>query len=254
MTGRRIDLLEHFRIDGQDGTSLVTSGKERAMLAALALRPGSLVLLGPLARSIWDYEQPDRLPHDPTQTTRTYAQRLRASTGLTIQGRDGGYVLHATPDEVDALVYLRLVSHADRLRHLGKWEDTAQTAEDAFALWQSGPPLPAIPASPVQHIWTARLQEERLALIAHYAEAAVHLGRAAETLPRLAGLVAAHPLNESLRGAQMRALYYSGRQADAILAFQDLKETLANRLGLDPTAGLRHLYELILTGKLSADG
>ena len=72
------------------------------------------------------------------------------------------------------------------------------------------------------------------------------LGRAAELVPELQALVAAHPLREGLRAALMLALYRSGRQADALAAYQEARRVLQEELGLDPGPRLRELEAAIL--------
>ena len=59
-------------------------------------------------------------------------------------------------------------------------------------------------------------------------------------------LVAAEPLRERRWGQLMLALYREGRQADALRAFQRLRMTLRDELGIDPSAALRALELAIL--------
>src|SRR6185436_13026738 len=59
-------------------------------------------------------------------------------------------------------------------------------------------------------------------------------------------LCQAHRLRERLWGQRMLALYRCGRQADALGAFQQLRATLADELGLDPGGELRRLETAIL--------
>src|SRR4029453_6874505 len=69
------------------------------------------------------------------------------------------------------------------------------------------------------------------------------LGRHTELVGELAGLVAAEPLRERLRGQQMMALYRSGRHAEAFRAFQLL---LGAEHGIGPGQALQQLERLIL--------
>ena len=48
-----------------------------------------------------------------------------------------------------------------------------------------------------------------------------------------------HPLREGLRGLLMLALYRSGRQADALAAYQDARDSSCDELGLDPGQALQ---------------
>ena len=55
-----------------------------------------------------------------------------------------------------------------------------------------------------------------------------------------------HPLRERLRAQLMLALYRSGRQADALEAYQDARRALSDELGLEPSRELQELQQAIL--------
>ena len=55
-----------------------------------------------------------------------------------------------------------------------------------------------------------------------------------------------HPVREGLWSQLMRALYASGRQSDALRAFQRLRTVLARELGIEPSGELRQLEQRIL--------
>ncbi len=61
-------------------------------------------------------------------------------------------------------------------------------------------------------------------------------------------LVTADPLAERPRALLMRALYAAGRQADALTAYHEGRELLADQLGVDPSAHLEQVYLGILRG------
>ncbi|MCA1845192.1 MAG: hypothetical protein LC792_18765, partial [Actinobacteria bacterium] len=71
-------------------------------------------------------------------------------------------------------------------------------------------------------------------------------GHPAEALSVVEPLVAANPFRERLRGQQMLSLYQLGRQADALVAAQDLRRTLADELGLIPNPAIQTLENQIL--------
>ena len=71
-------------------------------------------------------------------------------------------------------------------------------------------------------------------------------GRHGELVGELEALVAAHPLRERLRGQLMLALYRSGRQAEALDAYQRARRELLDELGIEPGAELSGSSSAIL--------
>ncbi|MYW33335.1 BTAD domain-containing putative transcriptional regulator, partial [Streptomyces sp. SID2119] len=91
-----------------------------------------------------------------------------------------------------------------------------------------------------------RLDEQRLTALEEQAEVRLELGEHALVADELGDLVALHPLRERLRAAQVRALYLAGRQAAALGSYAELREQLAENLGVDPGPGLEALHRSIL--------
>src|SRR5918999_638900 len=132
----------------------------------------------------------------------------------------------------------------------------AETLVDA--LW--GDSLPVNPANALQlrvsklrralgaaaQPEATRLEELRLAATEERVELELAAGRHADLVGELEALVARHPLRERLHAQLMLALYRSGRQADALAAYQRARAALNEELGLDPSAELRELERAIL--------
>ncbi|WP_344930089.1 BTAD domain-containing putative transcriptional regulator, partial [Streptosporangium carneum] len=75
------------------------------------------------------------------------------------------------------------------------------------------------------------MEEDRLTVEEGLARCELARGRAAESASRMARLTTAHPLREEARALLMRALYESGRQADALEALRSARAHLAEELG-----------------------
>ncbi|MGH2997297.1 MAG: BTAD domain-containing putative transcriptional regulator, partial [Gaiellaceae bacterium] len=115
----------------------------------------------------------------------------------------------------------------------------------ALSLWR-GPALSDLSFEAFAAREQEGLNELRLVAVSERIEADLSLGRHAELVGELEALVAQHPLQERLRAQLMLALYRSGRQAEALLAYQDARGALVEELGLEPGQELRRLEQAIL--------
>ncbi|MFD9323571.1 BTAD domain-containing putative transcriptional regulator [Streptomyces sp. NPDC060053] len=221
------------------GTALSVPGPRlRALLAALALRPGRLTAPETLIDEVWA-EDP---PQDAPAALQALIGRLRRAVGKdSVTSAPGGYRLAATEDDVDLFVFERLVRQGDEALRRGDAPAAARTLDDALALWR-GPALADLPDR------TAATRPEALRLEATRAraEADLLLGRAREAVPRLTELVAAHPYDEPLHALLIRALRDTGREAAALAAYETARRTLADGLGADPGPQLRALHAELL--------
>ena len=77
-------------------------------------------------------------------------------------------------------------------------------------------------------------------------EADLAAGRHSELIAELQQLVTAQPMRERLHALLMLALYRAGRQADALDAYRQARDALAEQLGIEPTSELRDLERAIL--------
>ena len=72
------------------------------------------------------------------------------------------------------------------------------------------------------------------------------LGRHADIVAELESLVAEQPLRERPRELLMQAFYCSGRQAEALEAYQDARRAFVDELGVEPGRRLQELQARIL--------
>jgi hypothetical protein len=121
-----------------------------------------------------------------------------------------------------------------------------------LALWR-GPALADFTYESFAQAAIARLEEIRLAAVELRIDADLALGRHRELVGELEALVAEHPLREDLRRYLMTALYRSGRQAEALDAYQDARRALVAELGIEPGAALQELEGAILRQDASLD-
>ena len=123
--------------------------------------------------------------------------------------------------------------------------DASERLREALSLWR-GPALADFAYESFAQTAIARLEEIRLAAVELRIDADLVLGRHDGLAGELEALVAEHPLRERLRRYLMTALYRSGRQAEALDAYQDARRGLVDELGIEPSPALQELERAIL--------
>lgn len=212
-----------------DGRALELGGtKQRAVLALLALNANRVVTVDQLAEALWDGEPPD----SGRKAIQVHVSQLRKVLGRErVQTKAGGYVLGVQADELD-------LSRFEQLRDDGD-------IDAALALWR-GEPFAELAGHRFARAEGARLEELRLACLEQRIERDLAAGRHAEVVGELEALAHEHPLREHLHAQLMLALYRSGRQAEALEAYQTARSALIDELGLEPGRVLRELHQQIL--------
>ncbi|MFD7932210.1 BTAD domain-containing putative transcriptional regulator, partial [Streptomyces sp. NPDC059742] len=221
-----------------DGTPVAVGGARlRALLTALALRPGRVVPAQLLVAEVWDGDP----PADAVAALQALVARLRRALGHpAVRSAEGGYQLAAEREDVDLYRFERLV------RVGGQASDPAEAAalyEEALALWR-GPALADLPDPAAEAArWEAVRMDARRGRLA----AALAMGEAERCLPELTALCAQQPLDEPLHTLRIRALRDAGRPAEALAEYDSLRRELSDRLGTDPGPELRALHAELLT-------
>jgi DNA-binding SARP family transcriptional activator len=231
-------LLGPFEVRKDDRVLELPRKKQRALLAMLALHAGRPVSTDRLVDGLW--AQP---PKGAKHALETYVSELRKTLGReTIVTRPPGYLLDADPDQVDTHRFARLVAEARLSAPPG---ERAERLRHALALVR-GPALGDLAFEPFADGELARLTELELGAREELAAAELELGRHVEVVAGLEPLVTANPYRERLRALLMLALYRSGRQAEALAAYQDARSVLVDELGIDPGEELQELQRAIL--------
>ncbi|NNN35998.1 AfsR family transcriptional regulator [Streptomyces sp. S3(2020)] len=232
-----------------DGTPLPVGGARlRALLTVLALRPGRTVAVSLLVDEVWDGDP----PADAQGAVQALVGRLRRALGAdTVASADGGYRLVAAPDDIDLHRFDRLTGEGTRALADGDPAKAAGVLDDALALWR-GPVLADLPDRTAD---AARWETRRLDALRARHTAALALGHAHQSLPELTALCDSHPLDEPLQSLRLRALRDAGRSAEALAAYEDVRQVLAEQLGADPGPELRALHgELLRPGASGGQG
>ncbi|MEV6767246.1 BTAD domain-containing putative transcriptional regulator [Nocardia sp. NPDC051030] len=227
----------------------VGSPQRQAVLAALLLQHNHTATLAQLIDGVWGTEPPARA----AGAIRNHIADLRAvlepdraarTPPEVLVSAGDGYALRLPVGAVD------IDTTADTVRRAADAADAGDPAR-AHALLTSlrplwrGEPLAGIPG-PYAEAQRARLIERRFAVRRMRIGLDLALGRHAEVVGELASLSAENPLDEGLLAQLMTALSRSGRQAEALEAYADIRRTLIEELGVEPCPDLAALHQQIL--------
>ncbi|WP_053694600.1 AfsR/SARP family transcriptional regulator [Streptomyces sp. WM6372] len=241
----RYAILGTAQASRDDGSPVAVGGARlRALLTALALRPGRAVPVHLLVEQVWDGDR----PADAPAALQALVGRLRRALGHgAVRSVEGGYLLVAAGEDVDLYRFERLA------RAGAAAQDPAEAAalyEEALGLWR-GPALADLPDAAAE---SARWEAVRLDARRGRLASALALGQAERALPELTVLCGERPLDEPLQALRIRALRDTGRPAEALAAYEAVRQDLAARLGTDPGPALRALHAQLLAPAGPWDG
>jgi WD40 repeat protein/DNA-binding SARP family transcriptional activator len=246
----RFQVLGPLEVESDDRAVVLGRPKERLLLALLLTRPNQVAPVEALIRGLWG-EQP---PLTAARTLQSHVKRLRrvlepgrapGGAGQVLVTREPGYLLRVPPGGLDAARFEELTAQARRALGSGAVDAAASLLHQALGLWR-GQAFEEFTDSDIVVAEADRLGELRLAALEDRLEVDLRLGRHRKLVAELERLVKEQPLRERLWAQLMLALYRSGRQADALLAYQRARSVLVEELGIDPGAELRGLQSAIL--------
>jgi DNA-binding SARP family transcriptional activator len=216
----------------------IGGGKPRALLSLLLLHAGEVVAAERLVEDLWS----GRPPASAAKLVQGYVSQLRRALGPDAVVTVGpGYVLQF--GQTDVAEFEQLVQKAEEEKESPGL--AVPTLRRALALWRGGP-FADVAYERWAQVEIARLEELRLVAVEELIERRIELGEAAQLVPELEARVREHPLRERLWSQLMLTLYRCGRQADALDAFRQARQTLVDELGIEPTRRLRELEQAIL--------
>ncbi|WP_169806905.1 AfsR/SARP family transcriptional regulator [Actinomadura macra] len=243
-----------FRILGpleiRDGGRLLNPGPARhqKVLTAFLLSANRVVPLSRLIDVAWD-ENPPATAKKQVRNIVSDLRRILNGTGEAglLSAGQSGYRLRVDTGALDAIIFDDQVTRARRHAADHQTKDAVTGFRAALALWR-GSALAGL-ESPALEPQRAMLEEKRLTVLEEFADLELTLGRHHRLSTELAQWVREYPLRERLTGLYMLALSRAGRQADALLAFQEARRVLVDHLGIEPGAELQRFHQQILTGE-----
>jgi predicted ATPase/DNA-binding SARP family transcriptional activator len=243
----RIGMLGPLEVRS-DSDDIIHLGGARVcrLLARLAYDAGRVVTSEQLIDAVWDGVPPS----SSTNALQALVSRLRrALPGDVIESHPRGYRLAIEPDQVDVLRFKRLAD-AGKAAAQQDPRRAVRTLGDALGMWR-GPAFADLTGAEFAEAAASSLDQRRLAAVEDRAEATLALADRPPDLDALEQVVAEFPRRERAVGLLMRALAAVGRPADALSAYEKLRETLADELGADPSPDIADLHVRILRGELT---
>ena len=248
-TNLRIALLGPLAIEHDADEIVLHAAKERAVLSLLALLHGSPVSYDLIIEALWG----DRPPRSARKAIQVYVSNLRhmlpdeviATTGAGYALRRAGVTTDVTQFEHFIAVGRQLRGSTDAGSSAAAVAGAIEAFSAALALWR-GDPVPDLVVHPFGVAEASRLSELQRSVEDEVADLRLAKGEHALVVADLEIAVAAEPYRETRWAQLMLALYRSGRQVDALRAYEHIRRRLADELGHTPGHDLQRLESLIL--------
>src|SRR5580658_8973889 len=244
--GVRFQVLGPLRVAGGDGTPLhLPDGRARTVLALLCHSAGEPVTRERLIDAAWN-GAPPATAATQVQGFVSVLRKTLGPAGQLIVTHGSGYLLNVPATDVDVHQMRQLRHAAAESRDRGQLQLAVDQLRAALALWR-GRPFSGIACMELE-AEADRIEQEQVSVVEDCASLELELGGHAALTGPLTDWAARFPLREGLRAVLITALLRSGRQAEAIAAYHDLRRSLADELGVDPSPALQDLYQRILSG------
>lgn len=234
----------------------VGSPRQCALFTVLAMNAGRVVSREDLIDAVWGASPPVTVE----SSVYTYVARLRRSlepdrplrapSGLLVN-HGSGYSLQIPRSDVDAHTFGEHLTRAANLHSRANYRAALVEVDAALGMWK-GPPLDGA-VGPFAEATRLQLNEQRFTARQDRAEYLLALGRHAEAIRELSDLVRWQPLQERLRRLRMLAFYRTGRRADALAEFREIRRLLVAELGVEPSEDLQRCHEQILRSDPALD-
>lgn len=231
-----------LEVRGEDGPITVTGSRRRPLLLRLLLAANHAVAAERLVEDLWDGSPPP----GARSTLASHVSMLRARLGDDrIVPTPGGYRLRVEVGELDVSTFEADADAGGAALRAGDPGRALPRLIAALEPWR-GPAW----ADVTDRTWAAgevaRVAERRHGVLDDLLRARLELGQHRELVADAELAVDDQPLREQRWASLMLALYRSGRQADALRAYQRLRTALAEELGIDPSPELVALEDAIL--------
>jgi predicted ATPase/DNA-binding SARP family transcriptional activator len=237
----RVMVLGAVRVE-VDGTTVgLTSRRQQAVLAALAIEAGHVVSIDRLVNAVWGHDPPSSV------TTALYAlvsavRKVLGPAAAALETRSPGYVLvvdrAGVQVNVDALEFEAGARSAGVLGGEVEWSHLLE-------MW-GGTPFERFDEGGFFRARAESLIELHRGIAESYVDAELVAGHHETLSAYMEGYVEAEPYRERRWRQWMLLLYRCGRQAEALATFQRARSRLIDDLALEPGPALVAMERAVL--------
>ena len=218
--------------------------KQRAVLAVLVMNRNRPVGIDSLITAAWEQWPPP----EARASLHSYISNLRRLLGDArpmLANAPPGYRLTVGDTTCDIGRFVLEKTAGVQAAAAGRFEQASDHLTTALAEWR-GPVLEDLRDFQFVDAFATALTEDKVVAHTARAEAEIACGRGYAVIGELESLTVEHPYREPLWAQLIIAYYLAERQSEALDAYQRLKTTLADDLGIDPGPTVRALHERIL--------
>jgi DNA-binding SARP family transcriptional activator len=218
--------------------------KQRAVLAVLVMSRNRPVGTDSLITAAWEQWPPP----EARASLHSYISNLRRLLGDSrsmLVNAPPGYSLTVSDTACDIGRFVLEKTAGVQAAAAGRFEQASDRLTTALAEWR-GPVLEDLRDFQFVDAFATALTEDKVVAHTARAEAEIACGRGYAVIGELESLTVEHPYREPLWAQLIIAYYLADRQSEALDAYQRLKTTLADDLGIDPGPTVRALHERIL--------
>ncbi|MBB5158002.1 AfsR/SARP family transcriptional regulator [Saccharopolyspora phatthalungensis] len=256
----QFSVLGPLVLTSEFASPVLKAAKPKQILALLTIRANTIVSMHELIAEVWD-EAP---PVSAVTTIQSYVVQLRkllaTAANLTVPAdakrilstEHNGYVLRIPNESLDLQRFMASARLGAQALADGDDEGAARQLREALDLWR-GPALVDVPHGPLLSTHVTAMEQCRMSVLEQRVEADLRLGRHHALLTELTALTADRPFNENLAAKFMLALYRSGQRWKALSVYQELRHSLVEQLGLEPSLTLIRLQHAILNSDPTLD-
>lgn len=231
---------------GRDGSLVdLPSGPTLIVLAALVVSANRRIRKAELIRAAWgDDDVAEAQLHKRVMAVRDLLAQVGRRTDIKTHPRFG-YELRASPADIDAVVFRKLVRDAEQADNKAGAE--AAKLRQALRLWRGPHPLSNVPGD-VFHQEVAALEQRRKRAAVRLFDLELASGDHERILDELTQIAGLYPTDQRLCEQLMLAQYRCGHPADVAKAYERHQDALAEETGREPDALLRSLHFAIARG------